>query len=147
MRTPRSRGVRLRTRTSRVVHYHLDNDVLVYACASAGSERKRLLRLVDSDDVELGISAVAWYEFCRGPRTGEQLAVARAFFGEEGIVPFDERIAERAGEVFRLLGSPRKRGADIAIGVTAVLADARLLTRNRRDFAGIQDLRIEVVGV
>ncbi len=52
-----------------------------------------------------------------------------------------------AGEVFRLLGSPRKRGADIAIGVTAVLADATLLTRNRRDFAGIQDLRIEVVGV
>jgi predicted nucleic acid-binding protein len=128
------------------VRYHIDNDVLVHACASAGVERRTLLRLIDSDDVELGISAVAWYEFCRGPRTGEQLAVARAFFGAEGLVPLDERIAERAGDVFRLLGSPRKRGADVAIGVTAVLADATLLTRNRRDFAGIPDLRTEVVG-
>lgn len=127
------------------MRYHVDNDVLVYACAGVGPDRRCLLRLVDSDDAELGISAVAWYEFCRGPRTGEQLAVARAFFGDEGISAFDERIAARAGEVFRLLGSPRKRGADIAIGVTAAVADAVLLTRNRRDFVGIPDLRLEVV--
>jgi predicted nucleic acid-binding protein len=126
--------------------YHIDNDVLVHACAAAGAERRRLLHLIDSGEADLGISAVAWYEFCRGPRTAEQLAVARAFFGDEGIVPLDERVAARAGEVFRLLGSPRKRGADIAIGVTAALADAALLTRNRRDFAGIPELRIEVVG-
>ena len=46
--------------------------------------------------------------------------------------------------MFRLLGSPRKRGADIAIGVTAAYADAVLLTHNRRDFAGIPELRVEV---
>lgn len=89
------------------------------------------------------MSAIAWYEFARGPRTPEQLAVARSFLGEDGVVPFSEGMAVRAAEVFRQLGSPRKRAADVAIGVAAALRDAVLLTRNARDFAGIRDLRLE----
>ena len=41
--------------------------------------------------------------------------------------------------------SPRRRAADIAIGVTAAAMDAVLLTRNARDLAGIPDLRLESV--
>lgn len=122
---------------------HLDTDFLVFALGRAGPERRRLTRLAASDDV-IQMSAVAWYELSRGPRTPEQLAVARSFFGDhDGIVPFSEQLALRAAEVFRALGSPRKRAADIAIGVTAAATDAVLLTRNRRDFAGIPDLQIE----
>lgn len=51
------------------------------------------------------MSAVAWFEFSRGPRTPEQLAVARSFFFDDGIVAFTEDIALRAAEVFRALGS------------------------------------------
>ncbi len=58
---------------------HLDTDFLVYAIAAAGPERSRLVRLADSA-AEIQISAVAWYEFSRGPRTPEQLAAARSFF-------------------------------------------------------------------
>ena len=122
---------------------HLDTDFLIVAIGRAGRERRRLLRLADSGDV-VQLSAVAWYEFARGPRLPEQLAVARSFFGEEGIVPFGEDLAARAAETFRSLGSPRRRAADIAIGTTAAAAGARLLTLNRRDFAGIPDLEIEV---
>jgi predicted nucleic acid-binding protein len=86
---------------------------------------------------------VAWYEWSRGPRTAEQLAVARAYFADDGIVAFDEALAARAGEVFRLLGSPRRRAADVCIGVTAASMDAVLLTCNLRDFAGIPGLRTE----
>ena len=124
---------------------HLDTDFLVHALTHAGPERQRLLELADSDD-EVAISAVAWYEFSRGPRTPEQLAVARAFFLEDGIVGFSEELAERAAEVFRRLGSPRRRGADIAIGVTAAAHGAHLVTRNERDFAGIPELVVEVLG-
>ena len=92
------------------------------------------------------MSSVAWYEFSRGPRTPEQLAVARAFLGEDGVVPFSEGLATRAAEVFRLLGSPRRRGADVAIGVTASAASAVLITRNARDFAGVPGLRVETAG-
>lgn len=54
---------------------HVDTDFLVYAVSSAGRERRRLLELVEEGRV-IEISAVAWYEFSRGPRTPEQLAAA-----------------------------------------------------------------------
>lgn len=124
---------------------HLDTDFLVYALSVAGPERRRLAALSESD-ADLRMSAVAWYEFARGPRTPEQLAVARSFLDVEGVIPFSEELASHAAEVFRRLGSPRRRGADVAIGVTAAAHDAVLLTRNTRDFAGVPDLRTEAVG-
>ena len=124
---------------------HLDADVLVYALSVTGPERRRLVQLAESE-AEIQMSAIAWYEFSRGPRTPEQLAVARSFLFEDGIVPFSEDLASISSEVFRSLGSPRKRAADIAIGVTAVAMDAVLLTRNVKDFAGIPALRIEPSG-
>lgn len=121
---------------------HLDADVLVYALSVTGPERRRVVQLAESE-AEIQMSAIAWYEFSRGPRTPEQLASARSFLFEDGIVPFSEDLASISSEVFRSLGSPRKRTADIAIGVTAAAMDALLLTRNARDFAGIPTLRVE----
>ena len=72
--------------------YHLDTDFLIYALSSAGQERRRLRAMAESDAL-IQMSAVAWYEFSRGPRTPEQLAVARSFLGEEGVVAFSEGIA------------------------------------------------------
>lgn len=123
---------------------HVDTDFLIFALATAGPERQRLLQVADSGQA-LCISAVAWYEFSRGPRTPEQLATARALFAEDGIVPFSESLAVAAADVFRQLGSPRRRSADIAIGVTAASYGAVLMTRNARDFAGIP--RLEVIDV
>ncbi|MBI4864855.1 MAG: PIN domain-containing protein [Candidatus Riflebacteria bacterium] len=117
---------------------------MIAALIERGAEWKRLSQLAWSE-AEIQISAVAWYEFSRGPRTPQQLAVARSFFLEGGIVPFSEGLAARAAEVFRSLGSPRRRAADIAIGVTAAELGATLFTRNARDFAGIPDLVIETV--
>jgi predicted nucleic acid-binding protein len=124
------------------MRYHLDTDFLVYALSVPGPERRRLRALAESD-TELQMSAVAWYEFSRGPRTPEQLAVARSFLGEEGVLAFSEALASEAAEVFRRLGSPRRRAADVAIGVTAAAHEAVLLTRNARDFAGIPGLESE----
>jgi predicted nucleic acid-binding protein len=124
------------------VRVHLDTDFLIHALSHRGAARTRLEALAGSD-AELQMSAVAWYEFSRGPRTPEQLAVARSFFLEDGIIPFSEEIAARSAEVFRSLGSPRKRAADIAIGVTALVLGASLVTHNPRDFRGIADLIVE----
>lgn len=125
-----------------VARFHVDTDFLVYALATTGPERMRL-RAIAATDAILEMSAIAWYEFCRGPRTPEQVVVARALFGEGGILPFTEDIAEVAAEHFRQLGSPRKRAADIAIAISAVHRDAVLLTRNIRDFSGVEGLRVE----
>jgi len=124
------------------MRYHLDTDFLVYALSSPGPERRRLRALAESE-AEIQMSAIAWYEFSRGPRTPEQLAVARSFLGEEGVLAFSESLAAEAADVFRRLGSPRRRAADVAIGVTAAAHQAVLVTRNERDFAGIPGLRAE----
>ena len=123
---------------------HLDSDFLVYASSGPGPERDRLLELSRSSTA-IQMSAVAWYEYARGPRIPEELALARYFLAEEGIVPFSDELAGRASDVFRSLGSPRRRANDIAIGVTASVTGATLLTRNARDFAGIPGLRLEAV--
>ena len=115
---------------------------MIYALESRGTERTRLWELT-SQGAYIELSSIAWYEFSRGPRTPQQLAVARSFFRADGIVSFGEDLAQRAAEVFRSLGSPRRRAADIAIGVTAVVRSATLLTRNARDFEGIPGLRLE----
>lgn len=123
---------------------HLDTDFLVYALGRHGPERQRLLELSESDE-PVEICAVAWYEFCRGPRTPQELAVGRSFFVGDGIIPFSEELAVQAAELFRQLGSPRKRVADIAIAATARAFEARLLTRNERDFADVPGVLLEVV--
>ena len=120
---------------------HLDTDFLVFATQVSGPERARLVALSESAE-SIQMSALAWYEYARGPRTPEQLALARFFIDEEGIVPLTEELAGRAGDVFRRLCSPRRRANDIAIGVTALVCDATLLTRNIADFGGIDGLRV-----
>ncbi len=121
---------------------HLDTDFLVFAIAAAGAERSRLRELT-REGAEVRVSAVAWYEFCRGPRTPEQIAVAMDVLSDGGVVPFDATLAERAADVFRALGSPRKRAQDVAIAVTAIAAGATLFTRNARDFRGIEGLVLD----
>lgn len=123
---------------------HLDTDFLVYAVTSSGVEHRRL-RVLSGTETPIQMSAVAWYEFCRGPRTPGQQAVARSFLGEDGIVPFSEDLSTVAADVFRQLKSTRRRSSDIAIGVTAAAMGALLITRNADDFAGIPDLEIEAV--
>jgi predicted nucleic acid-binding protein len=122
--------------------YHVDTDVLVWACSRAGPERRRLLELLEAGE-PIGMSAWAWYEFRRGPRTAEQLAAASLLLGESGVVPVSIDISEEAAEVFRVLGSPRRRAADVVIGVTARVCGAKLLSRNSNDFAGIAGLAVE----
>jgi predicted nucleic acid-binding protein len=122
--------------------YHVDTDVLVWACTHAGAERERLLAILDAGE-PLAMSAWAWYEFRRGPRTPEQLAAASLMLGESGIVPISVDIVEEAAQQFRELGSPRRRAADILIGVTARVCAATLLSRNAGDFAGIGGLSLE----
>jgi predicted nucleic acid-binding protein len=66
--------------------------------------------------------------------------------GESGVVPISVDIAEDAAEQFRALGSPRKRAADILIGVTARVCGATLVSRNAADFTGIDGLLLEALG-
>lgn len=122
-----------------MTRYHLDADFLVKALLTAGAERE-LLRNISDSPVEVEMSGLAWYEFCRGPRAPEQEAVARSYFDSDGIIAFDEALALKAADLFRRLGSPRRRAFDLAIAATAIERGARLLTGNTRDYSGIDGL-------
>jgi len=124
---------------------HLDTDFLIKAAASPGIERQQLVQLLESE-TPVGVSAVAWYEFTRGPRTPEQLAVAAFLIEEDDIVAFDAAAALEAADTFRRLGSPRRRANDIAIGTLAARASAVLWTLNSSDFDGIPKLEIGPLG-
>ena len=124
-----------------VIRYHLDTDFILKAISTKGPEQTLLRRLSDTD-AAIEISAIAWYEFCRGPRSPDQEALARSYLEADGIIPFDETVAATAADMFRRLGSPRKRAADIAIAATALSRGARLLSANSRDYSGIEGLNV-----
>jgi predicted nucleic acid-binding protein len=121
--------------------FQLDTDFLVWALSRSGAERDRLLQLSEAD-TEICMSAIAWYEFCRGPRSPGQLALAETFLTGSGIVPFSRQMAELAADFFRRLGSPRRRANDISIAATAIVCQAVLLTRNQADFEGLPGLQL-----
>ena len=125
-----------------MTRFQLDTDFFVYAISRAGPERARL-RALTTEGADVRMSAVAWYEFARGERSPAQIAVALDVLAADGVVPFDAALASLAADTFRRLGRPRKRGQDIAIGVTAVASGATLLTRNAADFRGIDGLVVE----
>ena len=120
---------------------HLDTDFLVKAVSTAGNERARLLVLA-GQETSIAMSVIAWYEFARGPRTPEQLALASMFIEEDDVVAFDAVLAQIAAETFRRLGSPRRRANDIAIGTTAAAERAILWTLNAQDFVGVPELQV-----
>ncbi len=122
--------------------FHLDTDYLIHALTRRGAERERLAALV-STDAELEMSALAWYEFERGPRTPQQLAVGRRFLGPEGVLAFDEERVQRAAELFRELEGSKRYGVDIAIAAAALERQATLLTCNARDYRDIEGLIVE----
>ena len=53
---------------------HLDAGVLAYALSVTGPERRRRVVQLTESEAEIQVSAIAWYEFSRGPRTPKQLA-------------------------------------------------------------------------
>lgn len=122
--------------------FHLDTDYLIHALMRRGHEHARLRELFESEH-QVELSAMAWYEFVRGPRTPQQVAVARSFFAAAGIIPVTEEVAERAADLFRRLKSSRRRSGDLLIAAVALTRGATLLTRNLRDYADVDGLGLE----
>jgi predicted nucleic acid-binding protein len=93
----------------------------------------------------LGMSAIALYEWLRGPRSAEELRAQEALIPSWTAVPFDVYEVQRAALLFRALTRPRRRSADIAIAACAMEHDAALWTLNRQDFEDIPGLLLYTV--
>jgi predicted nucleic acid-binding protein len=120
---------------------HLDTSVLVDAFTGPCRSAPALRRVVE-DGERLGVSALALYEWLRGPRTDEQLRAQEALLPPSSVVPFGPEEAVIAAGAYRMADAPRTRTVDIAIAACAVSRRARLWTRNPRDVVGVPGLQL-----
>lgn len=77
------------------------------------------------------------YEWLRGPRLAEELAMQEALFPSEAALPFGPLEATVAAALYQALRRPRRREADLAIAACAIVLGAELWTLNSPDFRDV----------
>jgi len=112
---------------------HLDTSVLVDALTGPRRSSAALERTIADGHVII-ISALARYEWLRGPRTAEELEDQEALLPAESVWGFGPAEADRAAALYRTLRRARGRDMDIAIAACALAHGARLWTLNPADF-------------
>jgi predicted nucleic acid-binding protein len=110
----------------------LDTNLLI-DLVTAGSPHIAVIRQWLASGEKLGVSAIAWSEFCNGPHTAEQKNAVFAVL-EKRISDFTWRQAEEAARLFHRTGRRRGSHADCMIAASAIAHHVPVATRNIRDF-------------
>jgi predicted nucleic acid-binding protein len=120
---------------------HLDTSALVAALTGDQRAAARLRSFIDQGS-RLGVSTLVLYEWWRGPRVKQELAYQELLFPRDAAFVFGPSQAAVAADIYRRLGRPRQRSADIAIAACAIAQSASLWTLNPNDFEDIPDLEL-----
>ena len=120
---------------------HLDTSALVGALCEPRDAFDRL-RTFAEEGHRVRLSAIALYEWLRGPRTIGELRVQEELFPGAQAVPFGTEAAAQAAALYAQLPRARGRDLDIAIAACALVHDASLWTLNPRDFSDVPGLRL-----
>lgn len=120
---------------------HLDSSVLIDALTGPRRSLPALRRIV-ADGIRLGVSSLVLYEWRRGPRLDEELALEAALLGPDTVTVFGELEARVAADLYRTVKRPRGRELDIAIAACALTQDASLWTLNDEDFRDLPSLHL-----
>lgn len=121
---------------------HLDASFLVHALCK-GTRADALLRGWLRKNEPIGMSAMAWTEFCCGPLGPEDLDIARKLLSEPEPVRADD--AERAATLFNDTGRRRGSLADCIIAAVALRLKAPLATDNVPDFRRFERFGLRIV--
>ncbi len=100
-----------------------------------------LTRMLEQGE-RLSVSTLVLYEWLRGPRLPQELAVQEIMFPSEAALPFEAVDARISAELYRTVSRARSREIDIAIAACAIRREAELWTVNRAGFADIPRLRL-----
>ena len=120
---------------------HLDTSALVRALTGDRSEAPALRRFV-ADGNRLGVCSVVLYEWWRGPRTPQDLALQEALIPSDAAVGFGAREAALAARLYGAVSRPRGREIDLVVAACAIAGGATLWTLNPRDFKDIPGLTL-----
>ena len=119
---------------------HLDTNFLIHALRAESPEAEALERLLIGGE-SLGLSSLAWAEFCCGSPssavTEEDRHQVAVLVGKP--LRFGEEDALLAAELFNIGGRRRGSLPDAMIAAVAIRAGAPLATVNRNDFHPFQD--------
>ena len=120
---------------------HLDTSALVGAFAGSRPQFTHFVALVGAEH-RLGMSAIALYEWLRGPRTPSEHEIQRAMVPDQAVCAFGRAEAAVAASLYTSVRRPRGRDLDLAIAACAIANGAALWTLNARDFADVPGLRL-----
>jgi predicted nucleic acid-binding protein len=119
----------------------LDTSVLVDGLT--GSKRSRLaLRAAIDRGERCLLPSLVLYEWLRGPRSPEEIAIQEALFPAEDAIPFGAAEAAISARLYRTLRRPRGRAIDLAIAACAMHRGVALWTLNAADFRDIPELKL-----
>ena len=118
---------------------HLDTSVLVDALTTERRSAANLRAALAEGEI-LNISVLVLFEWLRGPRRPEELALADRLLPRDLAVHFGLQEAEQAARLYRAVRRPRSREIDLAIAACALTENASLWTLNPEDFADIPGL-------
>ena len=123
--------------------YLLDSDVLI----DISRDRPEAIDYVDALLDPWMISQVTAMELLVGARDKREVAYLDAFLSSYPIVPLSASVGERAYELLK--GYAKSHGLhvfDSLVAATALEEGLTLVTKNRRHFAMIQELVVQVPG-
>jgi predicted nucleic acid-binding protein len=119
----------------------LDTSVLVGALTGLKLLGPAIRTALDEGE-EILLPALVLYEWLRGPRRSDELALQESLFPASSAIPFDTKDAIVSADVYRAVSRARTREVDLAIAACALVREARLWTLNRADFEDIPGLRL-----
>ena len=120
---------------------HLDTSILVDALTGPRRSAAALEVTVREGHV-IALSALALYEWLRGPRTARDIEDQESLLPSAGVREFGPAEAARAAAVYRAVSRTRGRDMDIAIAACALEHGAHLWTLNPADFRDMPGLRL-----
>ncbi len=122
----------------------LDTNIIIDHLRLSGNEDSQLTKVAKQKPKEvLAISMITVQELYEGrsTRDSQKEQYLLATISPLKILPYTYEVAQLAGEIARDLNRPVEI-VDAAISATTILNGASLLTLNKKDFDGMQNLQL-----
>ncbi len=119
----------------------LDTCLLIEALGAGGSKRAEFRQAIAAGH-RMVLPSLVLYEWLRGPRLAEEIALQEAVVPATAALAFGEPEARKAAELYRMVPRARGREIDLAVAACAIVWDGTLWTLNPGDFTDIPGLRL-----
>jgi predicted nucleic acid-binding protein len=119
----------------------IDTSVLIGALTGLKRSGLAVRSALDEGEPIL-LPALVLYEWLRGPRIAEELALQESLFPSESAVPFGTEEAKVSADLYRSVRRARAREVDLAIAACALVHDARIWTLYPADFQDVPGIQL-----